>query len=66
MPSKSAAQHRLMEAAAHGWKKPGGGGPSAKVGKDFVKADKHGGKFGRNVVREFKRQRTAGGNGRGC
>jgi hypothetical protein len=28
-----------MRAAAHGWKKPGGGGPSVAVAKEFVKAD---------------------------
>jgi hypothetical protein len=55
MPSTSAAQHRLMEAIAHGWHKPGGGGPSPSVAKDFVKADKKKGKFGRNVVREVKK-----------
>jgi len=38
MPSKSPAQHRLMEAAAH--TKGGFGGVSQKVGKEFVKADK--------------------------
>jgi hypothetical protein len=42
MPSKSAKQHRLMEAAAH---TPGGyGGVPQKVGKDFVAADKKEGK----------------------
>jgi hypothetical protein len=39
MPSKSPAQTRLMRAVAHGWKKPGGGGPSKQVGQDFMKAD---------------------------
>ncbi len=39
MPSVSPAQARLMRAAAHGWKKPGGGGPSAAVGKEFMRAD---------------------------
>lgn len=39
MPSKSPAQKRLMLAVAHGWKKPGGGGPSVKVAQDFVRAD---------------------------
>ena len=29
-----------MRAVAHGWHKPGGGGPSAAVAKDFVTADK--------------------------
>ena len=38
MPSKSAAQHRLMAAAAH--TKGGFGGVPQKVGKEFVKADK--------------------------
>jgi hypothetical protein len=28
-----------MRAAAHGWEKPGGGGPSVAVGKEFMKAD---------------------------
>jgi hypothetical protein len=39
MPSKSAAQARLMAAVAHGWKKPGGGGPPVKVAKEFNAAD---------------------------
>jgi hypothetical protein len=39
MPSKSPAQARLMEAVAHGWHKPGGGGPTPAVAKEFVKAD---------------------------
>jgi len=37
MPSKSPAQHRLMQAAAH--TKGGFGGVPQKVGKEFVKAD---------------------------
>ena len=40
MPSKSKKQAKLMRAVAHGWKKPGGGGPSQKVAKEFVAADK--------------------------
>jgi hypothetical protein len=28
-----------MRAAAHGWKKPGGGGPSVSVAKEFMHAD---------------------------
>ncbi len=40
MPSTSPAQARLMAAVAHGWKKPGGGGPSVKVAKEFNRADK--------------------------
>jgi hypothetical protein len=38
MPSKSPAQHRLMQAAAN--TKGGFGGVSQKVGKEFVNADK--------------------------
>jgi len=40
MPSTSEAQARLMRAVANGWKKPGGGGPSVSVAKEFVAADK--------------------------
>ena len=39
MPSTSPAQARLMAAVAHGWKKPGGGGPSVRVAKEFNAAD---------------------------
>lgn len=39
MPSKSPAQARLMAAVAHGWKKPGGGGPPVSVAKEFNRAD---------------------------
>jgi hypothetical protein len=39
VPSKSPAQARLMRAVAHGWSKPGGGGPSVGVAKEFVRAD---------------------------
>jgi hypothetical protein len=39
MPSVSPAQAKLMRAAAHGFKKPGGGGPSVAVGKEFMHAD---------------------------
>jgi len=38
MPSKSPAQQRLMQAAAH--TKGGYGGVPQNVGKEFVKADK--------------------------
>lgn len=38
MPSKSPAQHRLMEAAAH--TAGGYGGVPQSVGKDFADADK--------------------------
>ena len=33
-----------MDAVAHGWKKPAGGGPTKAVAKDFVAADKSAGK----------------------
>ena len=40
MPSKSPAQAHLMAAVAHGWHKPGGGGPPVSVAKEFNQADK--------------------------
>ncbi len=40
MPSKSPAQARLMRARAHGWKPDRIKGPSVKVAKEFVAADK--------------------------
>lgn len=40
MPSKSPAQHRLMEGIAHGWKPKGMKGPPVSVAKEFVAADK--------------------------
>jgi hypothetical protein len=40
MPSKTPAQARLMAAVAHGWKKPGGGGPPVAVAQEFNQADK--------------------------
>lgn len=45
MPSTSEKQARLMRAVAHGWKKPGGGGPSKAVAKEFVAEDKKRKKF---------------------
>ena len=63
MPSKSPAQHRLMEAAAH--TKGGVGGVPQKVGKEFAKADesrkfKEGG-LSANI--HAKRKRIAEGSG---
>jgi len=63
MPSKSAAQHRLMAAAAH--TKGGFGGVPQKVGKEFAKADegkkfKDGGLYD-NI--HAKRERIAAGSG---
>lgn len=40
MPSKSAKQAKLMRAVAHGWKPSRIKGPSRKVAKEFVAADK--------------------------
>jgi len=63
MPSKSPAQHRLMEAAAH--TKGGFGGVPQKVGKEFAKADK-GKKFkegGLYANINAKRERIAEGSG---
>ena len=60
MPSKSKAQHNLMEAAAH--TKGGFGGVPQKVGKEFVNADKmkNGGLY-ENI--HAKRERIAEGSG---
>ena len=63
MPSKSPAQHRLMEAAAH--TKGGFGGVPQKVGKEFAKADegkkfKEGGLYA-NI--HAKQQRISEGSG---
>jgi len=63
MPSKSPAQHRLMEAAAH--TKGGYGGVPQKVGKEFVKADEgkkmaNGGLYA-NI--HAKKERIAHGSG---
>lgn len=46
MPSTSPAQKHLMAAVAHGWHKPGGGGPSVTVAKEFNQADSHMGNKG--------------------
>ena len=40
MPSKSKAQAKLMSAVSHGWKMPGGKGPSKAVAQEFHQADK--------------------------
>jgi len=61
MPSKSPAQHRLMEAAAH--TKGGFGGVSQKVGKEFVEADKKMKKGGLYANIHAKQQRIAEGSG---
>ena len=59
MPSKSPAQHRLMEAAAH---TPGGyGGVPQSVGKEFAKADErkpHG--YGHTAAQKDGHLRTSG------
>jgi hypothetical protein len=63
MPSKSKAQHNLMEAAAH--TKGGYGGVPQKVGKEFANADKgksfKAGGLYENIHR--KQQRIAEGSG---
>ena len=66
MPSKSAAQHQLMEAVAHNPAFAKKVGIPSKVGKDFAKADK-GKKFAKsgglydNI--HAKRERIASGSG---
>lgn len=55
MPSKSPAQHRLMEAVAHGWKKPGGGGPTKAVASEFVAADEQKKARAKTLAKALKR-----------
>ena len=55
MPSKSQAQHNLMEGVAHGWKPRGGKAPPVKVAKEFAAADK-GKKFGTKHVADALRK----------
>lgn len=50
MPSVSAKQHRLMEAAAH--TKGGYGGVPQKVGKDFAAADKRTSRYSAKAVKK--------------
>jgi hypothetical protein len=61
MPSKSPAQHRLMEAAAH--TKGGVGGVPQSVGKEFVRADKNMKEGGLYANIHAKRKRIAEGSG---
>jgi len=61
MPSKSPAQKRLMQAAAH--TKGGFGGVPQKVGKEFVKADKKLKEGGLYANIHAKRERIAEGSG---
>ncbi len=64
MPSKSPAQAKLMRAVAHGWKPDRMKGPSRKVAKEFVAADKKakgyafGGAF-KKLLAEAADKRTA-------
>jgi len=63
MPSKSPAQHRLMQAAAH--TKGGFGGVPQSVGKEFAKADE-GKKFSKGGLYaniHAKQERIAHGSG---
>lgn len=61
MPSKSPAQHRLMEAAAH--TKGGFGGVPQKVGKEFAAADKKMKSGGLYANIHAKQERIAHGSG---
>lgn len=58
MPSVSPAQARLMQAVTHGWHKPGGGGPTPAVAKEFVKADEHKKKGSRSKTQRADRKRA--------
>jgi len=56
MPSKSAQQHRFMEAAAHNPKFAEKAGISQKVAKEFVAADKKAAKG--STKRRAKKRKT--------
>jgi len=64
MPSKSPAQAKLMRAVSHGWKPSRMKGPSVKVAKEFVAADKkakgyqRGGITARRLLGEARDTRT--------
>lgn len=47
-----------MRAAAHGWKKPGGGGPSVAVAKEFMHADERKKKGHRSKEQRADRKRS--------
>ena len=50
MPSKSAKQHRFMEAIAHSPSFAKKAGVPQSVGKDFSAADKRSGKYQRKTI----------------
>ena len=55
----SPAQARLMRAVAHGWKKPGGGGPSRAVANEFVDKKDRGMAMGGDVISSLRQQQDA-------
>lgn len=57
MPSVSPRQAKLMRAVAHGWEKPGGGGPSVEVAKEFMHADERAKKGHRSRAQRADRKR---------
>lgn len=54
MPSVSTKQARLMAAVAHGWKKPGGKGPSREVAQEYNAADKGSGMLERAMAEKLR------------
>ncbi len=55
-----------MRATAHGWKKPGGGGPSVAVAKEFMAADERKRKGARSKMErsDHKREMDAWASGK--
>lgn len=55
-----------MRATAHGWEKPGGGGPSVEVAKNFMREDqaKKKGKRTREQRADRKRSTSAWAEGK--
>jgi hypothetical protein len=65
MPSVSPKQAKLMRAVAHGWHKPGGGGPSIAVAKEFMHADERVKKGKRSREQRADRKRATDAWARG-
>lgn len=65
MPSVSPKQAKLMRAVAHGWNKPGGGGPSVAVAKEFMHADEAKKKGHRSRAQKADRKRDTDAWARG-
>ena len=62
MPSKTEAQARMMAAIAHGWRKPGGGGPSRAVAEEFNREDTGGERLRKAMAHRLRRGSKGSGS----